>query len=116
MTFSLSDVDSCINSHILSLSDSFDHKLDALTNVLLDKFLSVSDSAQAHMSARLPNRFFPAPPEVPVPQPSHEQDPSFPIPEGIVGSHRELQGEGMDWVPSGSRTPFPSAQGELPFI
>ena len=66
------------------------------------------------MSARLPDCFFPAPLEVPVPQPSHGQDPSFPTPEGIVSSHREFQGEGMDWVSSDSWTPFPSAQGELP--
>ena len=66
------------------------------------------------MSARLPNRSFSAPLEVPVLQPSHGQDPSFPTPEGIVGSYREFQGDGMDWVPSDSRTPFPNAQGELP--
>ena len=43
-----------------------------------------------------------SPPQVPVPQPYSGQDPSFCTPEGIVGSHREFQGDGMDWVPSGS--------------
>ena len=44
----------------------------------------------------------------------HGLDASFPTPESTVGFHREFQGDGSDWVPSGSRTPFPNAQGELP--
>ena len=72
------------------------------------------------MSARLPNCSFAAPPEVPVPGPicclrtAAWQDASFPTPESSVGFNREFQGDGSDWVPSGSLTPFPNAQGELP--
>ena len=65
---------------------------------------------------RIFNHSFPAPSEVPVPQPCYRWDPSFRTPEGIVGSHREFQGEGMDQVPSGSHTPFAYAQGEFPNV
>ena len=116
MTFSLSNVDDRITDHISALSDSFDRKLDALTIVLLDKFSSFASLDQANVSARLPNRSVSAPPKVPVPGPSHGQDPSFPTSEGIVSSHQEFQGDGMGRVPSGSRTPFPSARGELPVV
>ena len=71
MTFSLSDVDDRITGHISALSDAFDRKLDALTCVLLDKFSSNASLDQANMSARLPNCSVSAPPEVPVPGPSH---------------------------------------------
>ena len=72
------------------------------------------------MSARLPNHSFSTPLKVPVLDPvcglerQHAQDASFPTREGTVGFHREFQGDGSDWVPSGSQTPFPNAHGELP--
>ena len=80
-----------------------------MTDVLLEKFSSFASLDSVTLSARLHNCSFPAPPEVPVFGPSHGQDPSFPTHAGIVGSHRELQGDGMDRVPSGSQPPFPSA-------
>ena len=46
--------------------------------------------------------------------PHHDQDAPFPTPESTVGFNREFQGDGSDWVPSGSLTSFPSVQGELP--
>ena len=90
-----------VSGHISALSDSFERKLETLTNVLQDKFTSLTSSDQDTMSARMPNRSFAAPPEVPVPGPSQGQDPSFPTPEGIVGFHQEFQEDGIDWVPSG---------------
>ena len=58
------------------------------------------------MPARLPNRSFSVP--------QHGQDATFLTPESTVGFNREFQTDGSDWVPSGSRPPFPNAQGELP--
>ena len=89
-------------------------KLDVLISALLDKFSSLPSAARSSMSeARMSNHSFPAPLEVPVPQPSPGQDPTFCTPESIVGSHREFQGEGMDWVLSGYCTPFPYVQSEF---
>ena len=96
MTLSLSDIDVHIFSHISALSDSFKHTLETLTNVLLDKFTSLTSSDEATMSARMPNHLFAAPSEVPISGPSQGQDPSFPTPDGNFGFHQEFQGDGMD--------------------
>ena len=65
---------------------------------------------------RVYNCSFPVPPEVPVLQPFYRRDPSFRIPESIVGSHQEFLGEGIVRVPSSSHTPFPFVQGESPSV
>ena len=45
-----------------------------------------------------------------VSSPQRGQDASFPTPESTVCFNSEFDGDSLDWVPSGSRTPFPIAR------
>ena len=108
----VSYVDIRIGSQLSEMSASFDRKLEALQALILRNFSSVQFHGNVSMSARLPqSHSFTAPPEVPVPGPTHGPEVSPHAPEKSVGFTRLFQASGIEQVPSGFRTPFPMVQG-----
>ena len=97
---SVSDMDGRISCQLSEMFTSFDRKLEALQAFIVSNFSSVQSQDHVSMSAKLshPNSF-PAPPEVPVPGPSHGPEVSPHDPESTVGFNREFQAVGVEWVP-----------------
>ena len=66
------DVDNRISSQLSKISTAFNCKLEALQAFIVSNISSMQDLDSVRMSARLsPDVSFSAPPEVPVPGPSH---------------------------------------------